>query len=303
MNAPKPGAKPPWINSERVQGLALRDGDIWISAAPKSGTNWMMNIVHQLLTGGDTSFESIYHVVPWPEFVEHPGQPAQVVHERIAKLPAGKRRAFKSHAAPPELPFVKAGTGTDLKYIVVCRNPEEALVSFKVFLDQHTDAFYDLWQVPRAALTRPSFEAFYRDVVDAKGMQGMFYGFLAGWWQLRREPNVLMLHFADMKKDMQGAVRKVASFLGTQLTAAQWANVDNYASFEWMKQNESKFEKIGYAPVPVLESGAMVRKGKTGSAHEEGMTAEIASHLRRFGSQILTDAQAMNWLYAGGPLP
>ena len=30
-----------------------------------------------------------------------------------------------------------------MKYIVVCRNPEEALVSFKVFLEMHTDAFYD----------------------------------------------------------------------------------------------------------------------------------------------------------------
>lgn len=294
---------PPWINPERVQGLAPRDGDVWISVPAKSGTNWTMNIVHQLLTGGNTSFESIYHVVPWPEFVEHPGQAAQVIHERVAAFPTDRRRAFKSHSAPSQLPFVAAGSGKDLKYIAVCRNPEEALVSFKIFLDQHTDAFYEMWQVPRVAMTRPSFEAFYREVVDAKGMQGMFFGFVAGWWPLRHEPNVLMLHYADMKRDLHGIVRKIASFLDIQLSAAQWADVDRYVSFDWMKEHEGKFEIIGHAPVPVLEKGSMVRKGKLGAAHEDGMTREIAHHLRTFGSRILNDSAAMNWLYSGGPLP
>jgi hypothetical protein len=113
---------------------------------------------------------------PWPEFVERPGQPAQEIYDRIAAMPAGKHRAFKSHSAPPELPFIEAGSGTDVKYIVVSRNPEEALVSLKVFLDMHTAQFYELWQMPKAALTRPTFEAFYREVVAPRGMQGMFFG-------------------------------------------------------------------------------------------------------------------------------
>ena len=70
----------------------MRDGDIWISVPVKSGTNWMMNIVHQLLTGGDADFDSIYGVVPWPELVERPGQPAREVLDRLAAMPAGKRR-------------------------------------------------------------------------------------------------------------------------------------------------------------------------------------------------------------------
>jgi len=295
-------AGPPWINPERQQGIEPRDGDIWISVPAKSGTNWMMNIVHQLLTGGDADFDSIYHVVPWPEFVERPGQPAKEVHDRIAAMPRGKRRAFKSHAAPPDLSFVKVGSGRDTKYIVVCRNPEESLVSFKIFLDEHTDAFYDLWKMPRAAMCRPDFGTFYREVIDPRGMQGMFFGFIAGWWPLRHEPNVLLMHFADMKKDLQGSTRKVAAFLGIEPTAAQWATINAYASFEWMKRNEDKFETVVNTPVPVLERGSMVRKGKAGAAHEDGMTPEIASHLRAFGSHILTDPSAMKWFYEGGKI-
>ena len=296
-------ARPPWINPQRQDGVELRDGDVWISVPSKSGTNWMMNIVHQLLTGGDRDFDTIYKVVPWPEFVERPGQPAQEVHDRIAAMPRGKRRAFKSHFAPPELPFVKAGTSKDVKYIVMCRNPEEALVSFKIFFDKHTDAFFDLWQMPRAAVCRPTFDAWYSEVVDPRGMQGMFFDFLAGWWTLRHEPNVLLMHFADLKRDLQGSTRKVATFLGVQPTAPQWATIESYVSFDWMKKYEEKFETFPYTPVPVLEMGSMVRKGKTGGAHEDGMTPEIASHLRTFGSRIVTDPAAMAWLYAGGKVP
>lgn len=218
-------------------------------------------------------------------------------------MPRGKRRAFKSHDAPPDLPFVKAGSGKDVKYIVVCRNPEEAMVSFKLFLDMHTDAFYDLWQVPKAAMARPTFEAFYREVVDARGMQGMFFDFPASWWPLRNQPNVLVMHFADMKEDLHGATRKVAAFLGIRPTQAQWAKVNAYASFDWMKKNESKFESLIFTPVQVLETGAMMRKGKTGTADEDGMTRDIAAHLRDFGSRILTEPSAMTWLYDGDALP
>jgi aryl sulfotransferase len=302
MSGPPKGGPPPWINPSIQQDVAPRDGDIWISAPVKSGTNWMMNIVHQLLTGGDAAFDTIYSVVPWPEFVERPGQPPREVLDRLAAMPTSARRAFKSHSAPPELPFFKAGQGKDVKYIAVCRNPEEALVSFKLFLDNHTDAFFDLWKLPRAALTRPDFEAFYREVIDAKGMQGMFYGFLASWWPLRHEPNVLLLHFADVKRGGGKVLRRISDFLGTAPTEAQWSAIEQHASFEWMKANETKFETLR-TPVPALESGAMIRKGKAGAAHEDGMTAEIAAQLRSVGSKIVTDPVALGWLYEGGALP
>jgi len=57
------------------------------------------------------------------------------------------------------------------------------------------------------------------------------------------------------------------------------------------------------AAVPVLEAGAMIRKGQTGAAHEDGMTSEIAGQLRAFGSKIVTDPAALKWLYEGGVLP
>ena len=62
-------------------------------------------------------------------------------------------------------------------------------------------------------------------------------------------------------------------------------------------------ETFPHASVPVLESGAMIRKGQIGAAHEDGMTKEIAGQLRSFGTKIVTDPVALGWLYEGGALP
>ncbi len=60
---PAAGEEPggvPWIRPEIQQQIRWRDGDVVISVPGKSGTTWMMNIVHQLHTGGDADFADVY---------------------------------------------------------------------------------------------------------------------------------------------------------------------------------------------------------------------------------------------------
>lgn len=298
-----PHAGPPWIQPAIQQHIQWRDGDIVISVPAKSGTTWTMNIVHQLISQGTEDFEDIYAEVPWIEFLGRPGQPYEEVLNRIESMPKGRPRAFKTHSAPPDVPFQKQGDGKAVKYVVVFRNPEESLVSFRPFLNQHTQAWFDLWQVPRAALCRPDFPSFYKEVIDANEMQGMFFGFLASWWPLRHEPNVLFLHFADMKRDHQAAIRKIADFLEIEPGAARWPAVLKYTSFDWMKRHEDRFEARTAGAIPILRSGSMIRKGEAGQAKADGMTDEIARHLRDIGARICPDPVALDWYYRGGDLP
>jgi aryl sulfotransferase len=293
---------PPWICPEIQEHINWRDQDIVISVPAKSGTTWTMNIVFQLLNGGTDQFKAVYDEVPWIEFLSRPGQPIQEILDRVEAMPKDKPRAFKTHSAPPVLPFINSDSGKQLRYIVVGRNPEEALVSFKPFLEQHTDAWFELWSVPRAALTRPDFADFYRDFIIEGGMQGMFAGFMAGWWPLRHEPNVLFLHFSDLKKDHEGSLKKIAEFLGISPSERQWQDILKYTGFDWMKQHTEKFETFSSTPVPVLETGAMIRKGKLGAAREDGMTDEISKHFRVACAEICSDQAALDWLYKGDPL-
>jgi len=300
MSEAEQSPPPFWIQPEIQQKIAWRDGDIVISVPAKSGTTWTMNIVHQLLNGGTSDFRDIYEEVPWIEFIARPDQPHQEVLDRLEAMPRDRRRAFKTHSAPPEVPYFAPGGGTDVKYVVVFRNPEEALVSFWPFLAKHSDEWYALWGMPREALTRPDFPSFYRDIIAERGMHaGGFFGFLNAWWPLRHEANVLFLHYSAMKQDHAGSLRRIAAFLGIEPSASEWARIEEYTSFGWMKQHEDMFEAMTAGEVPILQRGAMIRKGQAGDARSDGMTPEISRDLRAVGEATCPDADALRWFYTG----
>jgi len=98
-------------------------------------------------------------------------------------------------------------------------------------------------------------------------------------------------------------VRKIARFLGFKPTAKQWPKILEYTSFAWMKAHEHKFELRTVGAVPILDSGAMVRKGEVGAASDDGVTPEISADVARIGREILKDDAALEWFYHGGALP
>jgi hypothetical protein len=283
-----------WLNHDIQQKVRWRSGDIVVSVPAKSGSTWIMNIVHQLRTGGDAEFADIYAEVPWLEFIDHPRRTVDEIVARIDGMPSDRRRAFKTHSPPPLLPFVD-----DVQYVVVVRNPEEAIASLRPFMAQHTREWLDLWQVPHAAFAVPDFDTFYRSSIVAENLPAMFFGFLAQWWPLRQQPNVLLLHFADMTNDHASAVRTIAEFLGIEPSAEQWPTILECTSFAWMKQHHRKFDATTVTEVPFWQPGAMIRKGQVGSAREDGVSEAIARDFAARGREILRDEAAFNWLYSG----
>lgn len=299
----RPG-RAPWLDPELQAQVEWRDGDIIVSVPPKSGTTWTMNIVHQLRSGGDAEFKDVYIEVPWLEFVEGPNDTCARRLERFRSLPTTRRRAFKTHAAPPILPYVAPQSGApDVKYIVVVRNPDEALVSLKPFFEGHSLAFFDLWGMPKSAILRPDFTSFYRDVLTSPPWAQNFFSFLAGWWPLRNQPNVRLFHFSELKKEPERIIRELAEFLGFSPTKEQWPKILEYCSFDWMKAHQQKFELQHLLGFPMLDHGTMVRKGAVGSAKEDGMTDEISREFRALGAKILDNPRLLDWFYNGGKRP
>jgi len=292
---------PPWIDPTMQQHIGWRDGDIVISVPAKSGTTWTMNIVHQLRSGGDPGFDDIYGKVPWLEFVPRPDSDRDAIAASFDAMPAEPRRAFKTHSAPEALPYQTPGVGPDVKYVVVVRNPDEALASLRPFIAAHSDAWFELWGAPRDAVVGPDMAAFFAGA--GGGMVFGTFAFIDAWWPRRHEPNVLMLHYADMSADPEGAVRRIGDFLGFEVPEDRWATIVEYTSFAWMKANEDKFELRSVSDVPILDPGAMIRKGRVGAAREDGVTSEMSAAIAELGGQIVTDPRALDWAYRGGPLP
>jgi hypothetical protein len=294
---------PGWIDPEIQSLMRWRDGDIVVSVPVKSGTTWTMNIVHQLRSGGDPDLQDVYLEVPWLELVPSPGVTREQRLGEFASMPRRRRRAFKTHSPPGLLPYQKPGAGRkDVRYVVVARNPDEAIASMHPFAHAHTHAWFDLWKLPREAFCKQDFATFYREV-GRDLFPSRLFGFVAAWWPLRHAKNVLLLHFSDMKADHEGSVRKIARFLGFRPTAKEWPKILEYTSFAWMKAHEDKFELRTVAPVPILDSGAMMRRGRVGTASDDGVTSEISADIARLGRDILKDDAAFEWFYRGGSLP
>jgi len=297
-----PAGPPPWIDPSLQQRVAWRDGDVVISVPPKSGTTWTMNIVHQLRSGGDDSFADVYAEVPWLELVPKPDSDRDAIIAGFDAMPTESRRAFKSHSAPPDLPYQAPGAGPDVRYVVVGRNPDEAIASFRPFLAGHSDAFFELWGVEPGAIVGPDFGSYFAGM-GSHALVPMIFGFMAGWWPLRNEPNVLFVHYADLSRAPEATIRQIADFAGFAVPDVSWPTILEYTSFSWMKANEDKFELRSVSDVPPLDPGAMLRKGQMGASAEDGVTPEISATVAEIGRSILTDPGAFNWLYQGGPVP
>jgi hypothetical protein len=111
------------------------------------------------------------------------------------------------------------------------------------------------------------------------------------------------VHFSDLKRDHEGAVRRIGDFLGFAPTAAQWPVILEYTSFPWMKAHEDKFELRSVSDVPILEPGAMIRNGQIGASADDGVTPAISAAIAATGREILSDERAFAWCYDGGPFP
>ena len=205
-DAPEVGP-PPWIDETIQQRIEWRDGDVVVSVPAKSGTTWTMNIVHQLRSGGDGSFTDIYLEVPWVELVPGPDKSLDDLVVKLDEMPRDLRRSFKTHAAPPTLPYQSPGEGPDVRYLVVARNPDEAIASFRPFLAAHSDAWYDLWQVDKRGAVGPDFDTYISGFVS-HALAPRIFGFLAAWWPLRHESNVMLVHYADLKRRPETTIRR-----------------------------------------------------------------------------------------------
>lgn len=70
----------------------------------------------------------------------------------------------------------------------------------------------------------------------------------AGYWSQRHRPNVLVLSFKEMKRDLPAAVRRIAGFLDVQATGEVLRRVCERSSFEYMKSIDHKFEVWNVIP-------------------------------------------------------
>lgn len=70
-------------------------------------------------------------------------------------------------------------------------------------------------------------------------LEGIYWGYVKSWWPYRNDPNVILLHYSDVRKDLKGSVAKIAKFLDVKLSSSELNTVVNRCSIEHMKKVSS----------------------------------------------------------------
>ena len=60
------------------------------------------------------------------------------------------------------------------------------------------------------------------------------------FWAHRDEPNIVMVHYGDLKADLAAGMRRIAAALGISVAGDEWPELVAAASFESMKKNADR---------------------------------------------------------------
>jgi len=275
------------MDNRRWSRFESRPGDIFICTPAKCGTTWTQTIVGNLLWPDGALPAPIMALSPWIEAQFIP------VDAMIPMLEAQTNRRFmKSHTAADGIPWFD-----DAKYVAVGRDGRDAFMS----LVNHVQRLRGTDEMNARAREEgipelPEFDGDIHAFFDKwLADDDNFFHIIASYWERRAQPNLLLVHFNDLKRDLSGEMRRIAEFLDIDVPESLWSDVVARCTFESMRGNS---EKVGPFEV-MFEGGAegFLFKGTNGRWRDVLTPAELARYHQR-ASACLPEA-AQHWLEHG----
>jgi aryl sulfotransferase len=291
------------LDSTRWQQYQPRADDIIICTPPKSGTTWMQEIVQQLVFLGQAAPErdamDLWQVSPW---LEQRLAPLNVV---LSQLEAQQHRRFiKAHLPLDGLPYFP-----QVKYIIVGRDARDVAMSLWNHLSERTDAQVVLINNTPGRVGDPvsppeDIHAFWRAWItrgrfawESEGypVQGTLHH-IQTWWNYRHLPNLLFVHYSDLKADLAGEIRRIADFLAIPLTDAMLLPITQAVSLDAMRERE---ERTNLRMKEAWKNGAKTFffKGTNGRWKDVLSAEELALYEEKAAQVLTPDCRA--WLERG----
>lgn len=232
------------MDNARWEHVPVRDDDIIVSTPPKCGTTWVQTCCAMLVHGTTDLPRPLSELSPWVDMLTWPLDELVETVERQTH-----RRVLKTHTPLDGLPWNRSAT-----YLCVGRDPRDVALSW----DNHM-ASMDLGNFLSARLAAVGTEGIDMENLpapppadpvdrfwqwiemdpaeDGEPMIGLvnLVHHVRGFWERRDQPNVHLLHYADLKADLPGQVRRLAGALGVQLDDATLDAIAQAATFEQMK--------------------------------------------------------------------
>lgn len=301
MRAPLTRYRSVTADSERWEGVVFREGDIIISAPIKCGITWVQMICALLIFQRRTFPTTLDLISPWLDML------TRSLADVVSDLDTQQHRKFvKSHTPLDGLPFNEQVT-----YICVARDPRDTALSFDhhmanmdvnaflaarymaVGLDDLVDFSPATPHVPLAS----ERERFWQwvDAPGAPSLRAMVHH-LKTFWEERERPNIVLLHYDDLKADLEGQMRRLSTRLGVNVPEELWSELTQAATFEDMRTRAD--EIVPNATEALWHDNAKFFNKGTSGQWRSLMDVE---DLRRYQARImeLADPALAAWIHHG----
>jgi aryl sulfotransferase len=223
-------------DSVRWDDYRPRDGDIIVTTAPKCGTTWTQ-MVCALLIHGPQLPAPLARLSP--EF-DRLWTPVETLMDELDAQPW--RRVIKTHTPLDGLPYFE-----NVSYIHCGRDPRDAFLSMMDHMQNTSDAVKAVVR-ERAGLPEGSWFPTDPNLCFPVWMTAPIHawmedGFPTGsvfhaaraMWAHRALPNVCLLHFRDLRLDLEAEMRRLARFLDIGVAPGVWPALVQAACFSQMK--------------------------------------------------------------------
>jgi aryl sulfotransferase len=288
------------LDSPRWDRFETRPGDILITTAYKSGTTWMQTIVAHLLFQDGNIPGAIMDISPW---IDMRARPFDEIVERTSAQT--HRRFLKTHLPLDGIPY-----RADMQYIYVGRDLRDVFMSLWNHYSGHTEAAYERVNDPAVLVGEP----FPRcpgsplELWRTWANRGWFAWETDGhpywssshhaqtWWDYRHLPNLLFVHFGDLLDAPAEEIRRVAGFLGIELSQEAEQRVVEAVRFDTMKRDADKV--LGEAS-RLWQGGGQrfLHRGTNGRWREVLGEKELAEYRAMVGRALTPDCA--RWLEEG----
>ncbi len=213
--------------------FAFRDDDVIISTYAKSGTTWLQQIVSQLIFQGQEGLP-VAEMSPWVDFRVPPKDAKLAEIER-----QDHRRFLKTH-----LPVDALVYSPKAKYIFSARDGRDVLWSL---YNHHSTAKAEWYDVvndtpgrvgPPIGKPEGTVVEYFRTWLEQDGAPFWpFWPHIRSWWEIRGLPNLLLVHFTELKADLPGQIERIAAFLDIPVTEDRWPVIIDHCGFDYMRRN------------------------------------------------------------------
>lgn len=293
------------FNSARWDALEFRDGDIIVATPAKCGTTWTQRVLSLLIFDSPDLYAPMSRISPWLDMNTRP------LADVLAELEAQTHRRFiKSH-----LPFEYLPHDERVTYITVGRDPRDVALSmahhvdnvdFVNLLNERIAAvgIEDLEGTeppPRPDASGTPADRFWQwldaeDDIRIEGL-GSLVDHLRGYWEHRHDPNVVLLHYGDLERDLVGEMQYLAERLGLERSRERLEELAPYASFETMKAAAAQVAPNADQTF-WKSTDAFFHKGKSGQWREFITDDDLPRYDKRVAE--LCDPDLAHWLHHGG---